>query len=103
VIAIDEMLLSMWNGFMGEWRVDDMSRSKEYSSVRFCGVEYRENKHDNYFNEFRVIITDPMRAGWVIAFRVDHRLVNRRACAALLAARDLWRGRILAARAAEAL
>jgi len=71
--------------------------------VRFCGVEYRENKYDKYFNEFRVFITDPMRAGWVIAFRVDPRLVNRRACATLLAARDLWRGRILAVRAAEAL
>ncbi|MFP3208257.1 MAG: hypothetical protein RXR82_00575 [Nitrososphaeria archaeon] len=103
VIAIDEMLLSMWNGFMGEWRVDDLRRSKEYSGVRFCGVEYRENEHDKYFNELRVFITDPMHAGWVIAFRVDPRLVNRRACAALLAARDLWRGRILAARAAEAL
>ena len=103
VIAIDEMLLSMWNGFTDEWRVDGMSRSKEYSDVRFCGVEYRENKYDKYFNEFRVFITDPMRAGWAIAFRVDPRLVNRRACAALLAARDLWRDRILAARAAEAL
>jgi hypothetical protein len=101
--GIDDMLLSMWNGFMGEWRVDDLGRSKEYSLVRFCGVEYRENEHDKYFNELHVDIIDPMRTRWRIVFRVDHRLVNRRACEALLAARDLWRSRILAARAAEAL
>jgi len=104
VDPIDEMLLSMWNGSIDGWRVTHVGHNMDYMNVRFCGVEYRNEKdHDRYFKELHVDITDPMGADWMVTFNIDHRLVHRRACETLLRARVLWRDRILAVRAAEAL
>jgi len=50
-----------------------------------------------------VDIIDPMGAGWSVIFNIDHKLMHRRACEQLLRARTLWRDRILAVQAAEAL
>ena len=101
--GIDHMLLSMWNGFADEWRAVEPNRSAEYDRVRFCGVRYRDKEYDKYFSWLDVGIVDPMSTRWAVEFIVDPSLVHRRACEQLRRARDLWRDRILAVRAAEAL
>jgi hypothetical protein len=100
---IDNMLLSMSDGFAGEWRVTSVILSRTYTKMRFCGVKYDFNEFDRYYDEVEVEIHDPMRMEWLFRFHINHKLVNRRACETLLRARTLWRDRILTARAAEAL
>jgi len=101
---IDNMLLSMWNGFVDEWRVTRVGHNMDYRDVRFCGVKYSsEEDHDRHFKELHADIIDPMSMKWAVVFYVDPSLVHRRACKQLRRARTLWRDRILAVQAAEAL
>jgi len=103
IYKIDRMLRSMWNGFADEWRAVEPDRSREYDEVQFCGVRYGDEEHDKYFNWLDMDIVDPMSMKWAVEFIVDPSLVHRRACKQLRRARTLWRDRILAAQAAEAL
>jgi len=101
--GVGQMLRSMWNGFADEWRAVEPNRSDNYDSVQFCGVRYRDKEYDKYFSWLEMDIVDPMSTRWTVEFIVDHSLVHRRACEQLRRARTLWRDRILAVQAAEAL
>jgi len=101
--GIDRMLRSMWDGFADEWRAVEPDRTYDHDRVRFCGVRYGGEEYDEYFTWLDVDIVDPMSTRWAVVFYVDPSLVHRRACKQLRRARTLWRDRILAVQAAEAL